>query len=158
MRSGHFLIALAGLLGAATTQTVACEDYVAEFYAPLTNPSLATGGHGAGGGKPDCSGDPTADPAVVIDACGVFVSASAAPGGDGTQATPFQTFAEAAAVKPARVFACAGIYTETTQVSFSGGVEVYGGFSDCGATSWTWSASVQAQIVTVAGVPGVVLG
>ena len=49
------------------------------------------------------------------------------------------------------------MYTETTQVSFSGGVEVYGGFTGCTATSWTWSASMQAEIATVAGVPGVVL-
>ena len=97
------------------------------------------------------------DPAIVTDECGVFVSASAAPGGDGKEATPFQTFAEAAAAKPARVFACAGTYTETMQVSFSGGVEVYGGFTGCTATSWAWSASMQAQITTVAGVPGVVL-
>ena len=72
-------------------------------------------------------------------------------------ALPFATFAEAAAAKRPRVFACAGMYTETMQVSFSGGVEVYGGFTGCTATSWTWSASMQAQIATVVGEPGVVL-
>jgi hypothetical protein len=128
-----------------------CDDY------PMPGcPGVSTDG-GSDGNNADCSGDPTTDPAIVTDACGVFVSANAASGGDGSQAKPFQTFAEAAAAKPARVFACAGMYTETMQVSFSGGVEVYGGFTGCTATSWTWSASVQAEIATVAGVPGVVL-
>jgi hypothetical protein len=153
-------VALSGLVAALTLHACGWFDTADDC---ALNPILGCGPwapHADAGddGGPDCSGDPTADPAIVTDACGVFVSASAAPGGDGTQATPFQTFAEAAAAKPARVFACAGMYTETMQVSFNGGVEVYGGFSDCGATSWTWSASVQAQIVTVAGVPGVVLG
>jgi hypothetical protein len=112
---------------------------------------------GSDGNNADCSGDPTTDPAVVTDACGVFVSASAPAGGNGTMKAPFQTFAEAAAAKPARVFACAGMYAETMQVTSSGGVDVYGGFSGCTATSWTWSPSMQAQIATVAGEPGMVL-
>jgi hypothetical protein len=121
--------------------------------------STGTGAHdgGTGGSNPDCAGDPTTDPAIVTDACGVFVDASAAPGGDGKQASPFQTFAEAAAAKPARVFACAGTYTETMQVTFSDGVSIYGGFTGCTGKSWTWSASMQAQIATVADKPGMVL-
>ncbi len=103
------------------------------------------GTDGADGSAPDCSGDPTQDPAIVSDECGVFVSANAADGGDGKEATPFQTFAEAAAVKPSRIFACAGMYTESAQVSFTGGVDVYGGFTGCTATSWTWSSSMQAR-------------
>jgi hypothetical protein len=152
------VVVLAGSLGSGVASCVifnfdvtSCNDY------PMPGcPGVSTrdGGHDGG---PDCSGDPTTDPAIVTDECGVFVSASAAPGGDGKQATPFQTFAEAAAAKPPRVFACAGMYTETMQVSFSGGVAVYGGFTGCTATSWTWSAGMQAQIATVAGEPGVVL-
>jgi hypothetical protein len=108
------------------------------------------------------SGHVNCDPMMgdVDGSCGVFVSASAAADGGqgaGTKASPFATFAEAAASNPSRVYACEGMYTETTQVTFSGGVEVYGGFTGCTATSWTWSASAQAQITTVADQPGLVL-
>jgi hypothetical protein len=154
MRKGHYCIALAGLLGSAGTLSAGCVDLVAEYYTPLTNPALADAGTD---GSSACSGDPTTDAAIVSDACGVFVSASASPGGNGKQATPFQTFAEAAATKPARVFACGGSYTETVQVSFAGGVELYGGFTGCTGTRWTWSTSASAQITTAANAPGVVL-
>src|SRR5271155_2023520 len=89
--------------------------------------STSSSGDDGTGGGPSCTGD-------VSDACGVFVSAAAAPGGNGKMATPFQTFAEAAAAKPARVFACAGTYTETKQARFSGGVAIYGGFTGCSPT------------------------
>jgi hypothetical protein len=126
---------------------------------PTTTSTSSTGtssSSGSGGGMPSCNGDPTTDPAIVRDDCGVFVNATAAPGGDGRMATPFQTFAEAAASGQTRVFACAGSYTETMQVAFSGGVEVYGGFTGCMKT-WTWSAGASAQISTKVDVPGVVL-
>ena len=159
--SAATVVGLTLALAATAMQTSCFLVFNLDDCSQYPRPECFDGGSGSDGGEggppPDCSGDPTTDPAIVTDTCGVFVSTSAAPGGDGKQATPFQTFAEAAAAKPARVFACAGAYTETMQVLFSGGVEVYGGFSDCGATSWTWSASVQAQIATVAGVPGVVL-
>jgi hypothetical protein len=124
----------------------------------LTKGDGGPDGGDADSGAPSCAGDPTTTPAIVRDDCGVFVSAGAAPGGTGSQEQPFATFAEAATVKPSRVFACAGTYTETSQVSFSGGVEVYGGFTGCSAAGWTWSGTMQAQIATVADKPGVVLG
>jgi hypothetical protein len=159
---------LAGLLGAAAgAYLVGCDTTWDETYKKLMDPSLATwgdggtGGHdggtgGSGGSKPDCAGDPTKDPAIVRDDCGVFVSASAAPGGDGTKATPFQTLADAASAGPKRVFACAEAYAETKQVSFTGGVEVYGGFTDC-AKGWAWAAGSKATITTAPDVPGLVL-
>jgi hypothetical protein len=149
-------VALAFALAATAMQTSCFFTFDIDDCSQYPSAKCFDGG-GDSGPPPSCSGDPTTDPAIVTDACGVFVSASAAPGGDGKQATPFQTFAEAAAAKPARVFACAGSYTESMQVSFSGGVEVYGGFTGCTGKSWTWSASMQAEIATVAGVPGVVL-
>ena len=78
----------------------------------------------------------------------LFVSASAAAGGKGTKASPYKTFAEAAAsVSVKRVYACAETYNETKAVSFSGGIEVYAGFGDCTAdTGWTWAAASLATL------------
>ncbi len=136
-----------------------CSRYPAPncFDAGVDDGGTDGGDGGEGGPPPSCAGDPTQDPAIVNNNCGVFVSAGAAPGGTGSQEQPFATFAEAAAASPSRVFACAGSYTETAQVGFSGGVAIYGGFTACSATSWTWSASMQASITTVTGKPGVVL-
>jgi hypothetical protein len=102
---------------------------------------------GTGGGhvNPACSADPTRDPGAVIDDCGVFVSATAAPGGDGTKVKPFASFADAAEVKPTRIYACAEDYSESTGVSFSDGVAIYAGFTDCSG-SWTWSAIAKATL------------
>jgi hypothetical protein len=128
-------------------------------FAAGTGSSTSTGtssSTGTGGSMPDCTGDPTKDPAIVRDDCGVFVSASAAPGGDGKKATPFQTFADAASAGMQRVFACAEAYTETKGVSFTGGVEVYGGFTDC-AKGWAWAAGSKATVTTAPDVPGLVL-
>ncbi len=165
MNNRGFGVGLAVLLASAlATYAAGCDTTYQDYVAPLLNPNTAIfndggadGADGADGSAPDCSGDPTQDPSIVTDNCGVFVSASAAPGGDGKEATPFQTFADAAAVKPSRIFACAGTYTEAMPVSFTGGVEVYGGFTGCSPTSWTWSATMQAQITTVADETGIVL-
>jgi hypothetical protein len=168
MRNERCGVVLGALLGfGAVAHAAGCDTTWDDYYKPLLDPKTAIfddggadGSDGSGGGDsgpPGCSGDPTTDPAIVTEACGVFVSASAPAGGTGTRASPFQTFVEAAEAKPSRIFACAGTYTETVQVSFSGGVEVYGGFTGCTATSWAWSESMQAAITTVAGKPGIVL-
>jgi hypothetical protein len=102
------------------------------------------GGDG-GGGDPACEGDPTLDAGLVSDACGVFVSASAAPGGDGTRARPLRSFVEAAAKRPRRVYACAETYAESAGVVFARGVEIYAGFTDC-AGAWSWSAEARASL------------
>ncbi len=168
MRNERCGVVVGALLGfAAVAHAAGCDTTWDDYYKPLLNPQIATftdagadgsdGSDGAGGSAPTCSGDPTEYPAIVRDDCGVFVSASAAPGGDGKEATPFQTFAAAAAATPSRIFACAGMYAEPMQVSFTGGVEVYGGFTGCTAKSWTWSTTMQAQITTAPDMTGVVL-
>jgi hypothetical protein len=161
MRNRHFLIALAGLTGTTAVLASACEDYVAEFYTPLTNPALGTGGRdggtdggggsggtggtgGTGGSKPDCSGDPSST--NVIDACGVFARADAAAGGTGTMAMPFAKLADAVAAAESagkRVYACTSApFVEA--VTIGAGIEVYGGF-DC-AKGWAWSQSGRAVL------------
>ncbi|APR78518.1 Endoglucanase [Minicystis rosea] len=160
MSNRRYGAVLAAIFGPAlATLAIACGTTWDDYYLPLTDPKLATdAGTDGDGGDPDCEGDPTKDPALVRDGCGVFVSASAAPGGDGRKAKPFRTFAEAAAATPARVFACAETYSETMQVSFSDGVEVYGGFGNCTSEKgWTWQASAFATLNGASDVPALVL-
>ncbi|XYH96528.1 hypothetical protein ACMHYB_53580 [Sorangium sp. So ce1128] len=100
---------------------------------------------GSGGGTPACVGDPTEDPAVVIDACGVFANAAAAPGGDGTKAKPFASLQEAIdKAGSGRVYACVAQGTAFAEaVTIASGVEVIGGFH---CEAWTWSASARSAI------------
>jgi hypothetical protein len=95
--------------------------------------------------NPACEADPTRDSAAVINECGVFVSSTAAPGGDGTKARPFRSFVEAANTRPKRVYACAEQYDEGVGVSFADGVQIYAGFTDCGG-SWTWPGDQRATL------------
>lgn len=134
--------ALAGVAAAA-----GCRSAVADFYDPLTS-GTSTGGTGGSGGLPsDCQGDPTADPSLVRDDCGVFVDAATATNGNGTKASPFKSLAEAAGKNKSRIFACAGKYTETATVELLNGVEVYGGFGACPkAGDWTWDAAKRAEV------------
>src|SRR5512132_2013000 len=86
MRTVHQLVTLGGLLGAVGLLSAGCIDYVAEYYTPLTDPKLGTGGTGGmggstssstgtGGAPPECGGEPSE--ANVTDACGIFVQADA---------------------------------------------------------------------------------
>ena len=145
--------ALAGV-GAA-----GCRSAVADFYDPLTS-GTSTGGTGGSGGLPvDCQGDPTADPSIVRDDCGVFVDAKTATNGSGTKASPFKSLAEAAGKYKSRIFACAGEYTESTTVELINGVEVYGGFGACPkAGDWTWDATKRAAVKGPANLPVVHVG
>ena len=138
------LVAVVGLAGAA-----GCRSAVADFYEDLVDGSGGTGGGTGGtGGLPlECQGDPTKDPALVRDECGVFVDAAAAPAGNGTKASPFTTLSEAAKSGKGRIFVCAGIYAEEATVSLSGGVSIFGGFEACPPSGdWTWSSEKRASI------------
>ena len=69
--------------------------------------------------------------------CGVFASASAAPGGDGSKTAPLNTLQAAvnlAATTGKPVYACAEEFDEGLQIP--SGVTVYGGL-DC-AAGWAW--------------------
>ena len=111
--------------------------------------ATGTGGSGGTGGydPPACPGDPVADPALVRDDCGTFVSASAPLGGNGTKASPFSSLSEAAAQRAKRIYACAEDYAATETLRFTDGVEIYAGFTDCGAAgTWTWAESSRATL------------
>ncbi|WP_236644438.1 hypothetical protein [Sorangium cellulosum] len=101
---------------------------------------------GTGGSipNPHCEADPTKDASTVTDECAVFASASAEPGGDGTQEKPYASLGEAVSkANGKRVLACAsGAFAEGVRIE--AGVEVIGGF-DCDA-GWTWSEEARSAI------------
>ncbi len=156
-----FLVSsLVGSAGAAGG--VGCRSAVADFYDDLTTATTGaggTGGTGGTGGLPDeCQGDPTKDPGLVRDGCGVFVDVSVATSGDGKKVSPFKSVAEAAATSKARIFVCAGEYTEEETVTLSNGVSVYGGFSACPKSGdWTWDVAARAAITGPPNVPAVLV-
>jgi hypothetical protein len=163
MRNRHGMWALRAAFGVAPVAlAVGCGTTYDDFIKPLLDPGTAvwddggtgghdggTGGHdggtdGTGGGNPDCSGDPSTT--NVVDDCGVFAQADAQPGGNGTQAMPFVTLADAiteAQTTGKRVYACTSApFTEA--VTISAGIEVYGGL-DC-TKGWAWSPTARATL------------
>lgn len=148
MRSTRVATGILAFLGLAPlAMAVGC------FPLDFTESNGGQSGSGGEGGSapPSCPGDPVADPSLVRDDCGTFVSASAAAGGDGTKAKPFQSLGEAASRGATRIYACAEDYTETANVRFDGGVEIYAGFTDCSPNGeWGWSDSSKATLTGAA--------
>jgi hypothetical protein len=150
MRNGHVLITCGVLLGLAGAWSAGCSHYVDDYYLPLTDPRLVDGGHEAGtggtdGGNPDCSGDPSKK--NITEACGVFVSAAASPGGTGTRASPYDTLQKAIDnANGKRVYACAAMpFSEA--ITIAAPVEVFGGFADCTTDSgWTWTQAARSEL------------
>ncbi|EYF01076.1 Hypothetical protein CAP_8733 [Chondromyces apiculatus DSM 436] len=103
-----------------------------------------------------CAGDPTIDPSLVTETCGVFVRATAAAGGDGTRERPYASISEAVeAAHGRRVYACAaGAFVEA--VVIDKGVTVLGGF-DCEA-GWRWSVEARSFVEGPADAVAVTLG
>jgi hypothetical protein len=160
MRTMARKLAWIGLVGAGMATYAGCGTAYDDFYLELTNAKYGTSTStgtgtstsssttGTGGAPPSCEGDPTTDPSLVRDECGVFVQASAAAGGKGTKTSPFQTFEEAAgAADVKRIYACAETYAETAPIVFTGGVEIYAGFTECDKQSgWSWTAASKASL------------
>ncbi|MEZ4298046.1 MAG: PGRS family protein [Polyangiaceae bacterium] len=116
-----FLFAVVPLIATLLSLTAGC------FFAP-----------------PPCEGcgDPAIDVCIPAeatspppDACGVFVSASASPGGDGTKDSPFGTLAVAlSGAQPGdNVYACGEVFREP--VLLPAGLHLYGGL-DCADGFW----------------------
>jgi hypothetical protein len=106
-----------------------------------------------GGGNPSSQCDPSATNGLVPDGCGLFLSASADAGGDGTRGKPFRSFADAmAAVKKngtLRLYVCAESFAEAVEVP--AGLTVYGGL-DC-KQDWKFSADARTVVAPGSGVP-----
>lgn len=135
-------------VAAMGAQAVGCVDR----YDPVEgceDPAGCTTGSGTGG-QPDPAKncDLTDKNSSPDGSCGVFVRSSAAAGGTGSKEQPFQTFAEAAAKRPKRVYVCGEIretYAEKAGVTFTDGVKIYGGFTACDG-AWTWSPEARATL------------
>ncbi|MGK3991151.1 hypothetical protein WME99_49340 [Sorangium sp. So ce136] len=125
-----------------------------------TGGATGTGGAAGTGGT---GGEPTPLGCVPSDergwaadeTCGVFVSATAIDGGDGTRAAPVKTLAQAiqlAAQKEdeteRRVYACAETFEETLTVT--SGVTIFGGL-DCEA-NWQWEEGKKTILTASSGV------
>ncbi len=139
MRKVHLFVAAAGAIGATAVVAAGCTDYVAEWYTPLTQPSLL------------CEGDPTMTPALVTNECGVFARADAAPGGTGTMASPFAKLGDALTLAQStgkRVYACTSA-TFTEAVTLSARIEVYGGFD---SKTWAYNAATRTRLTAPADV------
>src|SRR5262245_48758460 len=118
---GHGFYA-AGLMGALVAALAAQACILSAPACELCGNTGASSG--SGGGMPSvCKENPLLPGSgALIDDCGVFVDANAVAGGSGTKARPFQTLADATEVpNVTRVFVCAGTYTETKPVVFTGG-------------------------------------
>lgn len=117
----------------------------------------ATGTGGAGGGPTPVGCVPSDGQRWSADAtCGVFVSATAADGGDGSPDAPVKTLAEAIQraaqiedEEARRVYACAQTFNESLTVA--AGITLYGGL-DCD-DHWQWG---EANKTTLTAPPGVV--
>jgi hypothetical protein len=158
MRNGRFGVTSGMLLALAFIQHVGgCDTTWEEFYKPLTDPKLASGGTGSGSGSSSSSSGtggtpigciPSETPEPVADSCGVFVSSSLgvddAAADRGTQTKPFKTMG--AALKKAdvaRVYACAESFTEAVTVSAA--VDLFGGL-DC--KSWAYVGATKKTTLT----------
>jgi hypothetical protein len=116
----------------------------------------ASGASGAGGGDDggeggnttSCDANPSDNPGVLRDECGVFVKPDGSDdAGDGTEKNPYRTLGkaiEAAAEEGKRVFACRGPYMEA--VTVPGGAALYGGL-DCSADEWGPSTGEKSEIL-----------
>ncbi|MDI3285361.1 hypothetical protein [Polyangium sp. 15x6] len=154
MRTLHKSLAYLGILVcAAIGQLAACASYSSDC--SENGICLPNGNKYLGGGEvsPECKALPSEDSSVIKDECGIFVSSSAADGGDGTKAKPFKSLQaglDAAAKSKFRVYACAETYTEEAKASI---VSVFGGF-DC-ANGWTYvvDPAKRATIAPTDGIP-----
>jgi hypothetical protein len=99
---------------------------------------------GTGGSLPEgCQASPLADGSVIKDDCGVFVSATAAAGGDGTMDKPFRTIAEGVEKAGAkRIYVC-GAQTFEEAVALDSD-ELIGGLR-CDDGSWAYQGAEAAK-------------
>jgi len=99
-------------------------------------PDGGGGSGGTGGGNPDCHPSVLGVGVALPETCdGVFVDADAAPGGDGSRGTPFQTLSDAVAAASASqaVYVCNAASSLDESVTVTVSTTIYAGL-DC--TSW----------------------
>jgi hypothetical protein len=140
----------------------ACNPSVANYCAPGTpecSPADAAASDAATGveaGACDPTKPPSAEPCVITEAYGVFVSPSGSDGNSGTRTAPVQTIGHGMDLGKAagkRVYVCAGSFAEPLVVAASrDGVGVYGGLA-CAA----WSYGTANKVIVAPAQPGYAL-
>ncbi len=122
-------------------------------------PSEAGDGGPPGDGGCDPTKDPKDEPCVVSESYGVFVSATAAPNGAGTKASPLNSIdagitlavSQAIAGVPKRVYVCVHSYDETIAIAATRDkIQVFGGFR---CTDWTYSGDMAVIAPSSSGLP-----
>lgn len=145
-----------GLAAGCGNRATTCEDNLncgnggsgAGSSSSSSGGTAGNGGTGGGGNNPGCDGDPTTKADIVSNECGVFVSASAAAGGDGSKEKPFNKLSAAvteASNKNRNVYACAEGYAETLTLVVNDSLGIYGGFT-CAGGAWAWDATKRAVL------------
>jgi hypothetical protein len=136
-----------GLLLTSSLLLAACGRDAQDCTLALTCPEYADGGVPV---NPECAGDPMGKDAGPKDGCGIFVSPSAAAGGDGSADRPLSSLQSAiarAVLTQKPVFACAKEFAEA--ISVPAGVTIFGGL-DCDA-GWIWTAGKRTTVKPAAG-------
>lgn len=140
MRNGRCGVALGVLLGLVGVMPAGgCDTTWDDYYKPLTDPKLATGGEVPAKCVPRENKDP------VADTCGIFVSSSKGDdtSGDGTKGASYKTLAMALSKgggKP--VYVCGESFKEA--VTLSAGGALFGAL-DC-TNDWTYDASKKTSL------------
>ena len=151
MRTRHTTIASLGIVIAAGFWQMAGCSADAEDCS-RTNVCSEKGERFIPGPPPGCADSPSSNPDVIKDECGIFVSASAAAGGDGTMAKPFtslQAALDKAKSAKFRVYACAETYAEEAKAD---SVSLFGGFDCTNGWSYVTDPTIRATITPTDGV------
>ena len=112
--------------------------------------SRGAGGDGGGGEIvviPGCEGSPLDSPEVVRDACGLFVRADAAVGGNGTKSAPLSRIGDALAILGKRLYVCGQTFEEA--IVLPPGVELFGSL-DCASDTWAYRGDQRTRRTVIA--------
>jgi hypothetical protein len=149
MRTLHKTLASLGILATAgMMHLTGCSNDAQDCTLSFEPCDGARDGGGDSGVVPQgCEASPKADPGVIQNKCGVFVSASMGnDAGDGTREKPFKTLAAAAArakTTSLRVYACGEAFTGEEVVL--DGVSLFGAL-DC-TSGWTYKGDDQRTTI-----------
>jgi hypothetical protein len=152
MQYTRMLMAASGFIACGATLWVAGCGSVGEN---CTNGECKDGGGGGGVVIPACMGNPTTDPKLINDDCGLFVRGDPADddgANAGTRSRPYKTLQAALnTVTDKWIFVCAkNPFNEKVTIT-KDNVAIYGGF-DC-ESGWAWKQDAKS---TIQGLPDVI--
>jgi hypothetical protein len=146
MRRARFFLAASSLTAAgAALWASGCGS----FYEKCTEDGECKPFRDAGAVTPACMGDPTVDPQLISEKCGVFVRGDPTDDDDGmgSPTQPFQTLGAAiGAVKDKWIFVCTkNSFTEAVKAGRDG-LHIYGGFDCSTPTKWVWKMDTKTKL------------